>query len=223
MITIMLACAAIASHAQDVIKLKDTEPFNCKIVSKTNSEIQFIKKGDTTMSLKKAPMFLVEYFKYNESVVDVPKSADNIVDSVGLIKLTQEQLNELITQNKNTQMTISDDYKSKARTSFVIASASAAGSSICGLALLFLQYPQEPNFSSMSTADIIRISDQYKRDVLRYHSTVRVLSATGILLGAVAIITTASGCYDTLKYVDQNKGGISLSATQSGMGISFRW
>lgn len=65
-ITLVLILVSLHSYAQDIIKIKNQSPINCKITGVTNDDIYFIKDSAS----KKVPKFLVEYFEYNKTIAE---------------------------------------------------------------------------------------------------------------------------------------------------------
>jgi hypothetical protein len=63
----LLIVISFNAIAQDVLKIKDQDPVGVTILENKSGKVSFIIYGDTSLKVRTAPMFAVEYIKFNDT------------------------------------------------------------------------------------------------------------------------------------------------------------
>ncbi|MFN4971794.1 MAG: hypothetical protein ACK4Y6_05600 [Bacteroidota bacterium] len=221
-ILLIAILSAIFAHAQDLLKLKNTEAFNCKITFEDPEYIQFIRKGDTTMSIKKVPRYLVEYMQYNNS----PEEAKNNLEAdTNKVVPTIEQQNSIA--KSNSGMSVSTEDYNRVANGFTAAIILGVGSATCGVVYLMSSVPQAPAqpdwLNPNSVDEYNRKLSAYSKDVNEYNQNIRILTGAGIGLAGVAVIVAASSGYQLAKLSRSSSAKLSFVPTFNGFNLAYRF
>jgi hypothetical protein len=218
LLIIALFCCQIG-YAQDVIKLLNIPAFNCKIISQDKSDIQFIIRGDTTLSVKKAPMHLVEYFETNDSVVEQVVSKSTVDSSSLLTMVFDQPLARNYSNSENVSI---------AKTSFTLSTVLGVGAGICGLVVLLNKAPDEPVMpvlnSQAAIDDFNQKMSKYKKDVESYSDIHKISTGLGFIFGSAALLTAVAGSYAMLREIERPaKQKFSISPMSNGIYMCYRF
>jgi hypothetical protein len=218
-ITYLLLQCAYNLCAQDVVKLKDFAAFNCKIISQNKSDIQFIKRGDTTLSIKKAPMHLVEWYKYN-AVVDEQLPTKSIADTV--------VASPLIFAKPLAQNYSNSEHLSVAKTTLTLSAVLGVGAGVCGLVVMLNKEPEPPTVPAVITPasldDFNNKMQKFKEEAERYSNTYKIGTGLGIVFGSAAILTAIAGSYAMIRDIERPATQrLSIVPMNNGIYMCYRF